>query len=158
MSNTIDKIKKIQYQFKKSFDSSVLTDQEKVDAVLFILNRIIEESPAESIVDAEMPTSFLGLSIDWSAGVPGDKVISVSSGAVVVQNDLSVDYIPVYDNTPPDVSPGDPQTSGYNDALALATSMLSATNNFKYDFTTYEEAVSYSDVIISNISTYKGVA
>lgn len=86
----VNRVKEIDYQILKNFDSTNLSDQQKIDMTLSLLVGIMKN--ATGIVDSELPTTFFGSTLDWSVGTLNDKVVKVTKGNEVIQHDLSNNY------------------------------------------------------------------
>jgi len=83
----------IQYQFLRD-NTTVYSDEQIVNIATSIIAGIVEDLPAGQIIDTDMPTSFMGCTLDWSPGAINDKVAKVIKGTTTIESDLSDAYTP----------------------------------------------------------------
>lgn len=106
----INALKKIKFQYKNSFDDTALSDQEKIDKARSILDAFIVEEDELAIMGNQMPTTMLGVSLDWSAGVTdSDAIVTLTQGTANLTEDMANDpelvpFTPPVLSTPPVVS------------------------------------------------------
>jgi len=86
-SPKINKILNIEYQILKEYEITDFTDEQLVYFAQGILNGIIDGTDA--VVDANMPATLLGVTLDWSEGTENDKVVKITKGAVSISQDLT---------------------------------------------------------------------
>jgi hypothetical protein len=142
----IERIKSIEYQFLNN-TTAVLTEQQKVDSVIAILNSAIINQPDGVIVDADMPASILGVSVNWSVGNANDKFISVNGGTIT-QN---VDLKDVFVSSSQTNLVEDAFLGIYTQALGLAQQITTNPQVTSYNFTDYENVVLDADIIANLI-------
>jgi hypothetical protein len=158
INNLIKRITTIQYQYLNSSSvATSLTNKQKVDYSLFILNGILKEVPANIINDDELPVSFLGCAIDWRVGVTNDKIASVSLNDIVVQFDLAGDYsaeitVPV---TPPEV---DLNKYAYDLATAMTSAWITAATITPFNHVGYVETNLEALALTNNIINGASIA
>lgn len=95
--SSVDRIKKIGYQYLKDLDetkprvvarpdyAATFTEARKVEAAQSIINAQID-GPVQ---DIEMPPELLGISLDWTAGEANDDIVEISFGDYRVRQTLS---------------------------------------------------------------------
>lgn len=87
----VDVIKTINYQFTKDFDESSLSDAQRAEYARGILNAQLQGS----VTDAEMPTSMLGATLDWTVGTADDAIVNVSFGSASIDQDLTLPNVEI---------------------------------------------------------------
>ncbi len=95
MSGKINRLKKIEYQIKKNYSAAAWEDDEYVRVAQGILNEQIDGD--DVILDSEMPTTMLGVTLDWSAGTDNDAIVELTKGASSITQDLTEDNVTVDD-------------------------------------------------------------
>ncbi len=94
LSNLKRRLSDIQYQFLRS-NTTIYSDEQIANIVTSIVAGIVEDLPVGVVVDAEMPTSFMGCTLDWSPGATNDKVAKITMGTIIIETDLSDGYTPI---------------------------------------------------------------
>lgn len=118
-----DRIKEIEYQFKKNL-SWIPTDDQYIKAVASIVHAALKNEL--SITDAEMPVSFLDCTLDWTEGSPGDTIVKISKGAKTLSMNFTLKPSDPVDSVIPEVP------SNWNTATKakLFPSDLASSDNF----------------------------
>lgn len=98
-SPTVDRLKKIEYQLLKDWEADTFSDGKRVSIVQGIVNAVIDS--ADQVIDSEMPTSILGVDLDWSTGELDDAIVTYSAGpfTIVQDNEQENEDIPGYNTT-----------------------------------------------------------
>jgi transcription antitermination factor NusA-like protein len=142
LNNLVTRIQKINYQFLNGMVSP-LTDQEKVDTVLYILNGVLRDAPDGIIVDALMPATVLGIPIDWVSGATNDKIVTVSSGSVTSAFNLAQAYV---SGANVNIAESMAQTI-YDAAFIIAQAITSSPADSGYSFIDYQNTIVDADDI-----------
>ncbi len=93
----IRKIKKLEYRIIKDYDTSSFTDQDFIDKAQSIIDAALTSTSVDDIVDTQMPTELLGVTLDWTAGgEANDSVVELNKGVVTedfdgVANDVEIE-------------------------------------------------------------------
>ncbi|RLD64009.1 MAG: hypothetical protein DRJ01_02060, partial [Bacteroidetes bacterium] len=124
----VEFISKVKFQQNKT-SSATFTDEENMIFSNNILNTAI--NAGDVIVDADMPTEFLGATVDWTVGPPDDLTIEINAGS-------NIRYSLFQDLTLPNTS------STYSDDFKFKITTTGASE----DFTFPSEASHIIDAII----------
>ncbi len=80
-----DRLTRIKYQFRKGFNSGLLTDYQKVDAVRSLLDAQISATDVVENI-AAAPVTLFGVDIAWN---PDGKSVVLATDTVVLSDNLS---------------------------------------------------------------------
>lgn len=131
-----DVIQKIQFQLLTD-NTTVYSDEEKVDIVMSILVGVLKKMPEELFVDTEMPASIMGVNLDWTAGSSNDSVVSASLNSEVVDNhNVKTSYARLSVDT----------------EISLATSLAKVINNEGSDAPFSGDYSSYTNVDLKTLA------
>ena len=93
---TIDRLKKIKFQYLKPSLNTINTNWEQKDYVSSAqsaLNGLVPDTLTE-LNDSEMPEEFLNCKLNWEAGVADDTIVKIIKDSVYVVQDLTEANIP----------------------------------------------------------------